>query len=144
MQGRREGGWMDAVDVVLPRLQRFGGGEIGVRGPHRRRESQGCDGALTNSGPLKLDAPPWGFSRAVSEWPVHRLRHNDGSPPRVFNPDTTRQLDISSSCGCQRPLQSLSRSRRYVSWPSPTPTASSDATHRDRTLQDRLETGNRG
>jgi hypothetical protein len=33
MQGRREGGWMDAVDVVLPRLQRFGGGrlEFGAR-----------------------------------------------------------------------------------------------------------------
>lgn len=104
MQGRREGGWVDAVKWCFRGFNRLVG-EIGVRGPLRRRESQGCDGALTNSGSLKLDAPPWIFRGAVSEWPSPSASPQRRSPPRVFNPDTT----------LTQPFSSISRQAEVVS-----------------------------
>lgn len=131
-----KGGWVDAVKSCFRGFNRLVG-EIGVRGPLQRLESQGCDEALTNSGSLKPDTPPWTFSWAVSEWPSPSgFATTDDRLLAFPSLDTTLQLDISSKLRFVSVLCSLSRSRRYMSWPSPTQTASSDATHRDCTLQD--------
>ena len=76
---------MDAVKWYFRGFNRLVG-EIGVRGPPRRRESQGCDRALTNSGSLKLHAPPWTLRGLSLNGPVPSASPQRRSPPRVFQP----------------------------------------------------------
>ena len=134
---------MDAVKWYFRGFNRLVG-EIGVRGPLWRRESQGCDGALTNSGSLKLHAPPWTLRGLSLNGPVPSASPQRRSPPRVFQP----RHDPSARYLVKLRLSAFSAvfrgQGRYLSWPSPTQTASSDATHRNCTLQDKPETGNRG